>query len=173
MVGDGRGLRVTTVLFTALAVAVLAFLGLRWWAGQGHPLPATSFTVAAVFALLGGAEFLVARRIRHGVAGTSKQRLDPLWSHRMLLIGQAAALTGGVVLGWYLALGAVALPDIDAASVRRVVTAALALAAGGFVLAAGGFAIQSACRIDPPDAAEEDWSDGKDAWGDPRRLPDG
>ncbi len=173
MIGDGRGLRVSTVLTTGAATALLAFLALRWWVGQGNPLPASSLTVAALMAVLGCAELLVALRIRRGVAGTSKRPLDALWTHRMLLIGQAAALTGGVVAGWYLAVAGVVYPDLDAESVRRVAWAALALAGGGVVLSVGGFAIQAACRIDPPDADEPDWGDGRNGWADHPQVPEG
>lgn len=171
MVGDGRGLKISTALMTALVTLVLAFLALRWWAGRGQPLPPASFTVAGLLAVLGAAQFLVARRIRRGVTGASTRRLDPLWGHRMLLIGQAAALTGAVVVGWYLALGGVLLPDVDAGSVRRAALAALAMAGGAIVLAAGGFGIQAACRIDPPDTAGEDWPDDGDGWADTHRSP--
>lgn len=172
MIGDGKGLRISAVLAVASTVAVLGFLAMRWWAGSGRPLPQPSFTVAGVLVVLAVAEFMVARRIRRGVAGTSKRPLDPLWTHRMLLTGQAAALTGGVVAGWYLALVGVVLPDIDAESARRIAWASVALAGGGAVLAAGGFAIQAACRIDPPDVSAEDWGDEGDAWAE-RRLPEG
>ncbi len=155
MAGDdvlagGRGLRLRVVAALAGAALVAGYLFWRWWAGQIGALPAPSLPAAILLLVLGAAEFAAARRIRRGVSGASRDPLDPLWSYRMLLIGQAAALTGTLAAGWSVAFIAAAWPDTDAASVRSDALAAAALALAAGVLAAGGLGIQRACRIGPP-----------------------
>lgn len=150
MIGDGRGLPLRTVLVVALVTAVLAYLFLSWWTGAFGAAPTPSPVVAAMLAVLGIAEFVVARRIRRGVEGADDSRLDPLWAHRMLLMGQAAALTGAVVGGWYLGLLGVLIPDVDAASVRTAAWYTGAMCLGSALLTAGGLRIQSVSRLDPP-----------------------
>lgn len=150
MIGDGRGLRGRTVAIVAAITAVLAYLALNWWAGAFGALPAPSPVVAALLAALGLAEFAVARRIRRGVTGRDEKPLDPLWAHRMLLVAQAGALTGAVVLGWYAGQLGVLAADLDAASVRAAALLCLAMCGGAGVLIAGGMRVQSAARIDGP-----------------------
>lgn len=148
------GVRVTTLVIAGLATTVLAWLGLRTFAGSGSPDSGWAGLVAMVF-LVGG--LLVAgwqmRQVRDGKALPS---ITPLRAARTLVLGQAGALTGAVLAGWYLANLLVLLPDSDVESQRARLWPFLAHVVGAVVLALSGLLVQRWCRVRPRDGGGED-----------------
>lgn len=145
---DGRGVSTRLVLLIGLVVTGFAYLGLRVWTGQGRLLPATSWGAVIVLVFMAVGVFFAGLPIRRFLRGQAKKPLNPMRAMRTLVLAQAAALTGALVTGWYLAQVLVLLPDFDIGSVRGVVVRAAALAAGGVVMAIAGLAAQAMCRVD-------------------------
>ena len=147
-------IRTSTLLLAALLTTVVAWLGLRWLAPGGHvPSPGWVGLVAMLF--LGGGLLVAGWQVRKVRDGSGDGRLTPLRAARTLVLGQAAALTGAVLVGWYAANLLVLLPDSDVESqrTRAALFAVHALVAGG--LSAAGMVVQWWCRIRPRDEDDE------------------
>lgn len=156
MVRDGRGISIRLVLLLGLAVTALAYPGVRFWTGRGHELPPTSWVSVIVLVFMAFGVLFAALPIRRFLRGQAKKPLNPLRAMRTLVLAQAAALTGALVAGWYLAQVLVLWPNLDVGSVRAVAVRLAALAAGGVLLATAGLLAQSMCRVDKVDKSKRD-----------------
>lgn len=161
MVRDGRGVTVRLVLLLGLVVTGFGYLGLRLWTGQGRGVPEPSWGALIVLVFMASGVFFAGLPVRRFLRGRARRSLNPMRAMRTLVLAQAAALTGALVTGWYLAQALVLLPDFDIDSRRTLVLRLAALAAGGAVMVVAGLLAQAMCRVDKGD--EDD--DSKD-WGD-------
>lgn len=166
MVRSGRGISIRVVLLLGLAVTALAYPGLRIWTGRGHELPPTSWGSVIVLVFMALGVIFAALPIRRFLRGQARKPLNPLRAMRTLVLAQAAALTGALVAGWYLAQVLVLWPDLDIGSVRAVAVRLAALAAGGALLATAGLLAQAMCRVDKVDRGKRDDMHELDDWGD-------
>jgi Protein of unknown function (DUF3180). len=175
VVRDGRGVSIRLVLLLGLVVAALAYPGLRVWTGRGHELPPASWGAVIVLVFMACGVFFAGLPIRRFLRGQAKKPLNPLRAMRTLVLAQAAALTGALVAGWYLAQVLVLWPDLDIGSVRAVAVRLAALAAGGVLMAIAGLVAQAMCRVDKVEKADKgnkgnsgNRDDGRDRddWGE-------
>jgi hypothetical protein len=169
VVRGGRGVSIRLVLLVGLAVGVIAYPGLRVWTGRGNELPPTSWASVIVLVFMAVGVFFAALPIRRFLRGQAKKPLNPVRAMRTLVLAQAAALTGALVAGWYLAQVLVLWPDLDIGSVRAVAVRLAALAAGGVLLATAGLLAQGMCRVDKVEQGEKGNGDegrDRDDWGD-------
>jgi len=159
-------------MLVGLVVAALAYPGLRVWTGRGYELPPTSWGSVIVLVFMAFGVFFAALPIRRFLRGQARKPLNPLRAMRTLVLAQAAALTGALVAGWYLAQVLVLWPDLDIGSVRAVALRLAASVAAGVLLAMAGLLAQAMCRVDKVEKAEKGNSgnrdDGRDRddWGD-------
>ena len=155
MVRDGRGVSVRLVLFVGLAATGFAYLALRIWDLQNSLLLQTSWISLIVLVFMACGVFFAGLPVRRFLRGQSRKSLNPMRAMRTLVLAQAAALTGALVCGWYLAQVLVLLPDFDIESRRTLVLRLAALSAGGALLAAAGLLTQRMCRVDKIDEGED------------------
>lgn len=148
---DGRGVTIRLMLLLGVAITAVAYPALRIWDGRGHELPAASWGGVIVLAFMAFGVFFAGLPIRRFLRGRAKKPLNPLRAMRTLVLAQAAALTGALVAGWYLAQLLVLAPDLDVGSVRVLAVRLGALAAGGVLMSIAGLLTQAMCRVDKPD----------------------
>jgi hypothetical protein len=156
MVRDGRGVSIRLVLLLGLAVTAIAYPGLRVWTGRGHELPPASWGAVVVLVFMAGGVFFAGLPIRRFLRGQAKKPFNPLRAMRTLVLAQAAALTGALVAGWYLAQVIVVVPNLDIDSVRVVAVRLGALSAAAALMAIAGLVAQAMCRVDGGDGGDED-----------------
>jgi len=164
MVRDGRGVSIRLVLLLGLAVTAIAYPGLRVWTGRGHELPPASWGAAIVLVFMACGVFFAGLPIRRFLRGQARKPLNPLRAMRTLVLAQAAALTGALVAGWYLAQVIVVVPNLDIDSVRVVAARLGALSAAAALMAIAGLVAQAMCRVDWGD--EGDTGDDEGDTGD-------
>ncbi|MEP7368922.1 MAG: DUF3180 domain-containing protein [Dermatophilaceae bacterium] len=150
------------VVALGLVVTGFAYLGLRIWDLQNSLLLQTSWGALIVLVFMACGVFFAGLPVRRFLRGRSRKSLNPMRAMRTLVLAQAAALTGGMVAGWYLAQALVLLPDFDIESRRTLVLRLCALSAGGVLLAVAGLLTQRMCRVD-----KGDMGDAGDAGDDP------
>jgi Na+/proline symporter len=155
VVRDGRGVTIRLILLLGVAITVVAYPALRFWDGRGHELPAGSWGGVIVLVFMACGVFFAGLPIRRFLRGQAKKPLNPLRAMRTLVLAQAAALTGALVAGWYLAQLLVLAPDLDVHSVRVVAVRLGALAAGGVLMSIAGLLTQAMCRVDKPDDGDQ------------------
>ena len=172
MVKDGRGISTRLVLLVGLVATAFFYLGLRAWTGRGGVLPATSWGALIVLVFIAGGVFCAGLPVRRFLRGQAKKSLNPLRAMRTLVLAQATALTGALVIGWYLAQVLVLLPVVDIPSRRAAMVRLAVLAAGGVLLSVAGLLAQAMCRVDgdPRDHdREQDRDFDRDEEDDPSR----
>ena len=163
MVKDGRGVSIRLVLLLGLAVTAIAYPGLRVWTGRGNELPPASWGAVIVLVFMAGGVFFAGLPIRRFLRGQAKKPLNPLRAMRTLVLAQAAALTGALVAGWYLAQVVVLFPNLDIDSVRAVAVRLGALSAAAVLMAIAGLVAQAMCRVDGGGERDDaDVDDGDD-----------
>lgn len=149
---------VVTVVVTALVGYLLVVRLYRYF----PPLTVwTGLSLAAIAAAEAGWGGYVRAKIKAGEIGAGSPRLHPIAVARSLVVAQASAWVGALVLGWWFGVLAYLLPRrgelrvVDADTAGAVVAAACALA---LVIAA--LWLQHCCK------SPQDISD------DPRRMDD-
>jgi len=155
VVRDGRGVTIRLILLLGVAITLVAYPAFRLWDGRGHELPAGSWGGVIVLVFMACGVFFAGLPIRRFLRGQAKKPLNPLRAMRTLVLAQAAALTGALVTGWYLAQLLVLVPNLDVDSVRVVLVRLGALAAGGVLMSIAGLLTQGMCRVDKPDDGDE------------------
>ncbi len=160
MVRDGRGVTIRLVLLLGLVVTGFGYLGLRLWTGQGRGVPDPSWGALIVLVFMASGVFFAGLPVRRFLRGRARKSLNPMRAMRTLVLAQAAALTGALVAGWYLAQALVLLPDFDIDSRRTLVVRLAALTAGGVVMVVAGLLAQAMCRVDKDDEDDsKNWDD--------------
>ncbi|MBO3153072.1 DUF3180 family protein [Dermatophilus congolensis] len=154
MTGDRYGVRWRLLLVVALVAGVCSFGFLSWWQTVSGPLLTPSWGAAVVLLVVALSEVVVGVWLRRVVRGKSSRGLDVLVANRVLLGGQAAALTGAAVAGWFVSRVVVVASDLDAGSVQAGAWAAVAVSVSGVALACGGMFVQRCGRVDPPDGED-------------------
>lgn len=139
------GVRVTTLVLAGLITTVVAWLGLRMLAGAGVPEPGWVGLAAMLF--LGGGLLAAGWQVRQVRDGRALAHVTPLRAARTLVLGQAGALTGAVLVGWYAANVLVLLPDSDVESQRSRLWLFTAHVVVGLLLAVSGMLVQRWCRL--------------------------
>lgn len=150
------GIRVTTLVVVGLAMTIVSWLGLRWLGSGGTAIPNPGWVGIAVMLFLGGGLLAAGWQVRHVRDGRGNGEITPLRAARTLVLGQAGALTGAVLVGWYLANVLVLLPDLDVESVRDRMWPFVAHALVAVLLAGAGMLVQRWCRVRPREDEDEE-----------------
>jgi hypothetical protein len=150
------GLQVTTVIIVGLVALILSWFGVRWWVASGHSIvdPGWWGLVAMVF--LGGGIIVAGTQVRNYRDGRSGVAMTALRAARTLVLGQAAALTGAALAGWYTGNVLVLLPDADIDSQLSRIWVLLAHAVVAVLLAVAGMLVQRWCRVRPRHDDDDD-----------------
>ncbi len=156
MVNDGLGLRWSQLAATALVVGAVSWIGWRLYLNTGALLGPASWISSVLLLVLSVLVVGAGLPVRRFLRGEATRPLSPIRAARTLVLGQAAALTGAAVLGWYAAQAAHALADLSLPGYRALLWRLVALCVAAAVLAGAGMVTQRMCRVDPPDRGEQD-----------------
>ncbi|WP_050347727.1 DUF3180 domain-containing protein [Arsenicicoccus sp. oral taxon 190] len=154
MLRGGRGLTAGVAAAVAAVVLLASYVGLAWWSESGHALPPAGYLAVLPPLLVAAMVLAGAWSVRRTVRGARPSGPhDGLRGYRVLVLCQAAALTGAVLVGWYAALAVVGRAQLALAGLGSPAAAALATTVAGVLLVAAGLVGQSWCRLDddPPE----------------------
>lgn len=163
--GDLSGVRASAVGVVALVSTVVCVLLLRGWHALGNELPEVPWIGVVPLVLLILLVLVASWQVRRYAAwrrttardrGRSPQQITPQRARGTLVAAQAAALGGGVLIGWYLSITLLHLPNADVQSVRGVVIRAAVSAGVALLLAIAGLVAQHWCRLPPGEDTEDD-----------------
>lgn len=142
-------LRWTTLAAIAIVAGTVSAVGLRWWTSRGHLPVDVPLMLALVLIALAALILVLGLRVRHAVRAQDID--DPIGASRILVLGQAGAITAAIHLGYFLAQIGLALPHLAAPAPREQALHALAGIVGAVALGVAGLLTQHWCRIPPED----------------------
>lgn len=144
------GVRARVALLVALVVGAASWLAWELMTGGGRLVPRPSWLAAVL--LVGMAAFVAgfAWPVRAYLAGRSTKRLDPIRAARVVVLAQAATLTGAAATGWYAGQLATVAGDLSLVANQDRLWRTAVLVGAALVLAAAGLVAQRWCRVNPP-----------------------
>ncbi|WP_402468263.1 DUF3180 domain-containing protein [Isoptericola aurantiacus] len=145
-----RRTRVRTLAVLAVAVAALGFVLLRLLESRGVFVPGGAWVEVVALALLAALVLRAGWGVRSYLRG-DKPGLDPLRAARTFAMAKAAAYTGALLTGRYVAHVLVVLPqlDVEARRDQAITSGVAALAAIGLTVV--GLVVEKFCEIPPPE----------------------
>ena len=152
-----KPVRASSAVLTALVTAVVAWIALDLWTGQGGRLLPLPWFAAIAIAAVAAVVLVLGWEVRRSVRGQRNLPLDPLFAARVVVLAKAAIYGGGVLAGWYAAQALILFSNVSGLRRERLVVAGVtALAA--VVLTVAGLIAQRWCRL--PDDDEPLGRDG-------------
>jgi hypothetical protein len=154
-----KKISIVSLLVLGIIGAVLAGVLELGLAVSGKAIIVPPLTLAVTLAIFGAIIIAVAWPIRRAVVGKSTSRLDPFYALRVVMLAQASALGGALLVG--AGVGVViyllSLPVVPSSS---SIVLAFATIVGAAILLAGGLIAEYMCRIPPRDDNDNDEPDG-------------
>ncbi|MFC7489978.1 MULTISPECIES: DUF3180 domain-containing protein [unclassified Knoellia] len=146
----GHGVRARVALAVSLGVGLVSWLLWHLVTAGGSLVPRPSWLAAGL--LVAMAAFVVgfAWPVRAYLGARSTKRLDPLRAARVVVLAQAATLTGAAAAGWYAGQLAVVASGLELVANQSRVWRLAILVGAGVVLSIAGLVGQHWCRVDPP-----------------------
>lgn len=125
-------------------------------------LPATALATMGVIVAITLILGIQVLRWRNSLKDSSKKKraLDPLLAARTLVLAQACAYAGTVLLGWHVGIFLDQLRVWSLRSDQGITWLALAMAGGGLAMIVVGLVVERFCRI-PPEDGDTKGVDGK------------
>ena len=125
-------------------------------------LPATALATMGVIVAITLILGIRVLRWRNSLKDSTKKKtvLDPLLAARTLVLAQACAYAGTVLLGWHVGIFLDQLRIWSLRSDQGITWLALAMAGGGLVMIVVGLLVERFCRI-PPEDGDAKGVDGK------------
>nr|WP_231713410.1 DUF3180 domain-containing protein [Arthrobacter sp. zg-Y769] len=139
-----------------MAVIGLA-AGLVGWAANsflsqnGYPAPVLSPVALVAIILVAGATLFLGLRVRSWRNGRRDRELDPIAAARTVVLAQALAYAGALLLGWHAAIFLTQLPLWSLRPGHAGTWASLAVSAGGILMIATGLTVERFCKLPPVD----------------------
>lgn len=125
-------------------------------------LPATALATMGVIVAITLVLGIRVLKWRNSLKDSSKNKtaLDPLLAARTLVLAQACAYAGTVLLGWHVGIFLDQLRVWSLRSDQGITWLALAMAGGGLAMIVVGMVVERFCRI-PPEDGDTKGVDGK------------
>lgn len=146
-----QGVRARVALLVTLLVGAASWLLWALVTGGATLVPRPSWLAAVLLVAMAAFVAGFAWPVRSYLAGRATKRLDPMRAARVVVLAQAATLTGAAAAGWYAGQLAVVASDLSLVANQDRLWRLAVLVGAGVLLGAAGLLAQSWCRVDPRD----------------------
>ena len=143
------------LLLIAVALAVLGWLGSLISGRYSLDTPVLPLTGLLTMGVIVVLTLILGIRVLRWRNGKKKKMLNPILAAWTLVLAQACAYTGTVLLGWH---AGIFLDQLRLWSVRNgqsITWETLSMAGGGLVMVVVGLVVERFCRIPPEDGDAE------------------
>lgn len=147
-----RSIRYRWLAIIAISAGVLGWLVNDWATGNGLPAPVLSVLGLLTVIFISGFTLFLGLRVRRWQQGNRDQELDPIAAARTLVLAQAAAYAGSLLLGWHAGIFLEQVPLWSLRPGHIATWASLAMIAGGILLIATGLVVERFCKLPPDDS---------------------
>ena len=134
-----------------IASGVLGWLVNNWATRNSLPAPVLSLFGLLTVVLISGATLVLGLRVRRWQQGNRDRELDPIAAARTLVLAQATAYAGSLLLGWHAGIFLDQVPLWSLRPGHGPTWSALAMIAGGVLMICVGLLVERFCRLPPDD----------------------
>ena len=146
-----RTIRVRWLLLIAAAAAVIGWLVTLLTALVGWSTPVLPLSSLFTMAVMAGFTLFLGLRVLRWRQGNRRRQLNLLLAARTLVLAQAGAYAGALLLGWHVGILVDQLPLWAYRSDNSISITAIALMIGGLIMIIIGLIVERFCRIPPED----------------------
>lgn len=143
-----RPLVLVTIAVVAAAIGWLATAATNRFSMPTPVLPVSALVTMAVIAVL---TLIMGIRVLRWRNGKKKNLLNPILAARTLILAQACAYAGTLLLGWHAGIALDLLRIGTLRSGEGILWNALLMGGGGVVMVIVGLVVERFCRIPPED----------------------
>jgi hypothetical protein len=144
-----------TLLVIGSAVGLLGWLAAVLTTRYGLSTPVLPLTGLITMGVIVVLTLVLGMRVRRWRNGDKKKMLNPILAAWTLVLAQAGAYTGSVLLGWHAGIFVDQLRLWNLRSDQTLAWQALIMAGGGLVMVVVGLMVERFCRIPPEDGEGE------------------
>lgn len=143
------------LLLIAVALAVLGWLGSLISGRYSLDTPVLPLTGLLTMGVIVVLTLILGIRVLRWRNGKKKKMLNPILAAWTLVLAQACAYTGTVLLGWHAGIFLDQLRLWSVRSGQSITWETLTMAGGGLVMVVVGLVVERFCRIPPEDGDAE------------------
>lgn len=147
------------LLVIAVALAVLGWLAALISGRYSLNTPVLPLTGLLTMGVIVALTLILGIRVLRWRNGTKKKMLNPILAAWTLVLAQACAYTGTVLLGWHAGIFLDQLRLWSVRSGQALTWETLSMAGGGLVMVVVGLVVERFCRI-PPEDGDADGTPG-------------
>jgi len=136
----------------ALASGVAGWLINDWATRNSLPPAVLSIFGLLTVVLISGATLVLGLRVRRWQQGRRDRELNPIAAARTLVLAQATAYAGSLLLGWHAGVFIQQLPLWSLRPGHPATWGSLAMIAGGILMISVGLLVERFCRLPPDDS---------------------
>ena len=144
-----------TLLVIGSAVGVLGWLAAVLTTRYGLNTPVLPLNGLITMGVIVVITLVLGIRVRRWRNGNKKKMLNPILAAWTLVLAQACAYTGSVLLGWHAGIFVDQLRLWNLRSDQTLAWQAVVMAGGGLVMIVVGLTVERFCRIPPEDSEGE------------------
>lgn len=143
------------LLVIGVSVAVFGWLAALIAARYSLDTPVLPLTALVTMGVIVAATLILGIRVLRWRNGKKKKLLNPILAAWTLVLAQACAYTGTVLLGWHAGIFFDHLRLWNVRSGQSITWETLAMAGGGLAMVVVGLLVERFCRIPPEDGDAE------------------
>lgn len=147
-----RTIRPAWLVTVTVIVAAVGWATTELTSRASLALPVLPLSSLITMALITVVSLVLGLKVRRWRDGNRDKALDPLMAARTVVLAQACAYAGAVLLGWHLGIVVDQLPTIAMRADLAVIWQMVALIAGALVMVAVGVIVERFCKVPPEDS---------------------
>lgn len=146
-----RTIRPAWLVGVTIVLAVAGVVATELSSRASMALPVLPLSSLITMGLIGLVCLILGLKVRRWRDGKRDKVLDPLLAARTLVLAQACAYAGAVLLGWHLGILLDQVPTISLRGDLGIIWRIVAMMGGGLVMVAVGVVVERFCKL-PPDS---------------------
>lgn len=146
-----KAMRPVVLVLIAVIAAVIGWLATATTNRYSMPTPVLPVSALITMGVIAGLTLIMGVRVLHWRNGKKKNMLDPILAARTLILAQACAYAGILLLGWHAGISMDLLRIGSLRGGEGILWNALVMGGGGVVMVIVGLVVERFCRIPPED----------------------